>query len=402
MTTTIDRVPPPGTDFYYPTADKLPGEAGEVIWHRTLPSDHRAVVKPLESDAKPWHHELILYRSRDVRGNPIGVSGMIALPNTEMPAGGYPVISWAHGTVGCADRCAPSRDEEPLSQPHNAYVHRLLREFLKLGWAVVMTDYEGLGTAGTHPYLLGESEARGILDIVLAARQLYPGKIATRFQIVGHSQGGQAALFGAHHARDWTDLELRGVAAVAPASAIGTLLAASSINPVADKGNAFTALFIAGAVAGDPSIDLKELLTDKAYPLYEHVGDRARAGLADETDSWGSLKGTEQFRTEGGSSKDKFSAQIQQMHPDLEIRVPIRIAQAQQDVRIKALLTTTLVNQLRARNGKERVEYDLYTAGDNVPETDLPDDLGVHFGTIEKDLPRMISWLTARFKEDTK
>lgn len=398
MSTRIGHVPPPGTDFYYPTADKLPGEAGEIIWHRTLPSDHRAVVKPLEPGAQPWHHELVLYRSRDIRGNPIGVSGIIALPNA--PAEGYPVISWAHGTVGCADRCAPSRDEEPLSQPHNAYVHRLLREFLNQGWAVVMTDYEGLGTAGTHPYLLGESEARGILDIVLAARQLYPTKIGTRFQIVGHSQGGQAALFGAHHAPDWTDLKLCGVTAVAPASAIGALVTASVVNPVADKGNAFTALFIAGAVAGDPSIDLAELLTDKAYPLYEHVGDRARAGLANETDSWGSLTGREQFRVAGSPSKEKFSEQIRRMHPNLDIGVPIRIAQAQQDIRIKAFLTTELVEQLRTKNGKERVDYDLYMEDDNVPETDLPDELGIHFGTIEKDIPKMIPWLAERFKEN--
>jgi hypothetical protein len=71
-------------------------------------------------------------------------------------------------------------------------------------------NYEGLGTYGVHPYLLGESEGRGILDIVPAVRQLAAEgvdgpEIAGEYVIIGHSQGGQAALFGAqlaHRDRD--------------------------------------------------------------------------------------------------------------------------------------------------------------------------------------------------------
>ncbi|MFF2720221.1 hypothetical protein [Streptomyces sp. NPDC058011] len=66
-----------------------------------------------------------------------------------------------------------------------------------------MTDYEALGTGTAqhlHPYLCGRSEAMGVLDIVTTARRLFPGEIGKRFAIVGHSQGGQAALFAAHHA----------------------------------------------------------------------------------------------------------------------------------------------------------------------------------------------------------
>jgi len=156
------------------------------------------------------------------------------------PTGGYSVISWAHGTVGCADHCAPSRDVE-TSDTHkfNSYVHILLNEFLNAGWAVVMTDYEGLGTKGLHPYQLGESEARGILDIVLAARSFHP-KISNRLAIVGHSQGGQAALFAAHHhahTPGWKpEIDLRGVAALAPASGIKTLVSLSTRQPLTEEG----------------------------------------------------------------------------------------------------------------------------------------------------------------------
>jgi alpha/beta superfamily hydrolase len=132
------------------------------------------------------------------------VSGIVALPPDPPPQQGYPVVSWAHGTLGLGDKCAPSRDSEKIAQilPEHHLInqapHELLNAFLRQGWAVVMTDYEGMGIPGPHPYLLGESEARDVLDMVRAARQLYP-QISHRLAIVGHSQGGQAALFAAHY-----------------------------------------------------------------------------------------------------------------------------------------------------------------------------------------------------------
>ena len=36
------------------------------------------------------------------------------------------------------------------------------------------TDYQGLGTPGPHPYLIGTAEGRSVVDIVAAGRELYP------------------------------------------------------------------------------------------------------------------------------------------------------------------------------------------------------------------------------------
>src|SRR5882672_9392274 len=52
----------------------------------------------------------VRYHSRSVMDADIEVTGMIAIPSTPPPADGYPVVSWAHGTTGIADECAPSRD----------------------------------------------------------------------------------------------------------------------------------------------------------------------------------------------------------------------------------------------------------------------------------------------------
>jgi pimeloyl-ACP methyl ester carboxylesterase len=375
---------PQGLDAYSPPASMLQGKHGDVIWYRDLDSNSLAGLSSARSN------ELVVYLSESVHGEPIAVSGIIALPKKAPIDGGYPVISWAHGTVGSADRCAPSRDVEgEQAHPYNAFPHVLLNKFLDQGWAVVMTDYEGLGTEGPHPYLLGKSEARGILDIVRAARQLHP-ELSNQFAIVGHSQGGQAALFGAHYAPEWTDeLTLRGVAALAPASAVGTLVELACQKEEADGGNAFVALFVTGALAGDPSIKLDEVLKPEALAVYPHVEQRCRVGLS-RTDSWGKLTGNQLLRSEESASRTALFQQFAAMHPNLVIRAPIRISQSVPDKRVSAALTLILVEQLQATNGNANVTYKPYLT---VSQTHDPEELGYHFGLIDTDSDALTNWL---------
>jgi hypothetical protein len=124
----------PDLAFYDPPVEQIEGEHGSLI--RVRPLEGAAAL----TDARG--NDLVLYRSRSVRGEAIAVSGIVALPRGLPPEGGFPVITWAHGTVGSADGCAPSRDTEGApTHPYNAYPHVLLNAFLREGWAVVMTDY---------------------------------------------------------------------------------------------------------------------------------------------------------------------------------------------------------------------------------------------------------------------
>src|ERR1700689_3992869 len=100
-----------------------------------------------------------------------------------------------------------------------------LRLMLARGYVVAATDYPGLGTPETHPYLVGDSEARAVIDSVRAARQIQAVGAGARFVVWGHSQGGQAALFTGLLAHDYApDLQLLGVAAAAPATELSTLM----------------------------------------------------------------------------------------------------------------------------------------------------------------------------------
>ena len=96
---------------------------------------------------------------------------------------------------------------------------------LERGFAVAATDYPYMGNPEPHPYLVGDSEGRAVLDSVRAARLIPEAKAGRKFAVRGHSQGGQAALFTGILARYYApELRLVGVAAAAPATELATLL----------------------------------------------------------------------------------------------------------------------------------------------------------------------------------
>ena len=138
--------------------------------------------------AEGW---LILYSSTSPDGEPVAVSGVVVAP-ADPPAGPRPVIAWAHGTTGVATGCAPSLSDDPL------FELPALRRAPGRGWVVVATDYPGLGTPGQHPYVVGVSEGRAVLDAVRAAGQIDDGpELSSQVAVWGMSQGGHAALFAA-------------------------------------------------------------------------------------------------------------------------------------------------------------------------------------------------------------
>jgi acetyl esterase/lipase len=160
--------------------------------------------------AQAWR---ILYRSTGLEGQPIAVSGVAVIPAGEPPANGRPIVAWAHPTTGVVPHCAPSVALFVFQQMMG------LRQLIERGAVVVATDYPGLGTAGPHPYLVGTSEGRAVLDSVRVVRTLPGSGGASSFAVWGHSQGGHAALYTGLLAKDYApELNLVGVAAAAPAT----------------------------------------------------------------------------------------------------------------------------------------------------------------------------------------
>lgn len=174
----------PAGDAFYQPPEPLSDNNGDVLWAEEISA---------ASNGRIWK---ILYRSQDLLGNPIGVSGWLAIPNSPRPAAGYPVVSFAHGTTGLADFCAPTKRSTPSD------TIALLEDFLARGFVVAASDYQGLGTPGLHQYLLGPSEAYSVLDAARAAQRVAGG--GSEVILFGHSQGGHAVIFANELAETYT------------------------------------------------------------------------------------------------------------------------------------------------------------------------------------------------------
>jgi len=213
----------------------------------------------------------VMYTSISESGQTIAVTGLIAIPNGTPPSSGWPVITWAHGTTGIADACAPSLKPDEFTQ--------LANPILEAGYLVVASDFEGLGTPGRHPYISGNSEAYGTLDIVKAA-QVFPGANASKNYVVwGHSQGGHAAMFAGHGAESYApDLSLKGVVAGAPPSQLLLINAALQTSPY--KYYILMAAAGLNAAAGDANAPLDKVLTPAGLDFLSKVDTMCTSELA--------------------------------------------------------------------------------------------------------------------------
>jgi pimeloyl-ACP methyl ester carboxylesterase len=342
------RKGPAGASFYTPPRALVPGAHGSLIWARRLTTAKAA----LEGGRG---NRLLLYRSRGVTGKTAAVSGTLAVPKGRPPKGGWPLISWAHGTTGIADQCAPSRGAG--SAP------ALLERWLKAGYAVVRTDYVGLGTPGDHPYLIGRPEGYSVLDAARAARKL-DKRIGKRVVISGHSQGGQAALFAASLAPSYTsELKLRGTVAFAPASHLGEQ---STLLPSFTQTGAFSglvAMILRGLDIARPDLGIAGALSDQAAALYPQTLTECLDVLASRS-SFGALAPSGMLRR-GVDSGPSTAALGQLDDPeDLRITTPVRIQQGTADQVVFKPFTDPLVEDYKRRGNP--VTYTTYEGVDHA------------------------------------
>ena len=273
------------------------------------PLRRRDLPGPAPEGVRAWN---VTYRSQTVAGDPTEVTGWVAIPDA--PAG-MPILAWGHPTVGLADACAPSRAGGRTPFHFEAE--------LAAGWAVVATDYEGLGGPGPHPYLVSESEARSIFDLARAAQEFESG-VGDQIALWGFSQGGHAALAAAGLAPELApEFDVLGVAAVAPAvdligwppAAIGTIQQGYIVALV---------MGMSAAYGLDPS----DILTDRAMGLLDELetscGDPSLRSVS-------LLAGSEVFRADP-STVDPWAGLLVDNSPELApIDAPVLLVVGTED-----------------------------------------------------------------------
>lgn len=211
----------PAPDDFYTAVEPLPTEPGVLLRAETL-----TVGVPDGADG--WR---ILYTTTDPDGELTVSSGTVIAP-ADRGTDELPLLSISHGTTGIVPRCAPSLSDTPFSDGAAAALEQMVAEH---GWAGVTSDYVGLGTTGPHEYLVGQAEARNVLDASRAAQQLDGVSLSPDTVVWGHSQGGHGALWTGQIAGDYApELTIRGVAGMAPATDLFTLAEASK-NEVGGK-----------------------------------------------------------------------------------------------------------------------------------------------------------------------
>ena len=158
--------------------------------------------------ASAWR---IRYRSKAQDGAIVEITGVVVAPTGPAPKGGRNIVAWAHGTVGIAETCAPTQQPKLFENIGG------LKGLLEAGDVVVATDYQGLGTRGPSPFMVGVSSGRAVLDSVRAARAIPETAAGDKVVTWGESQGAHAAMWAAQIARSYApELHVVGVGAAAP------------------------------------------------------------------------------------------------------------------------------------------------------------------------------------------
>ena len=187
--------------FYQFNRQEIGHQPGKLLREEAL-LDHQSVPGAAKNVR-------LLYTSTDGLDETtiLAVSGALFLPDGEPPKEGWPIILWSHGTVGIADHCAPSwTGYVPFHQEY-------LGQWLSQGFAILASDYQGLGTEGIHPYLATQPAAYSNLDLLRAMKKS-KYNLSDKVVVVGQSQGASAAIATAAYAESYApDLSILGVVA---------------------------------------------------------------------------------------------------------------------------------------------------------------------------------------------
>ena len=309
-------------------------------------------AEPVEAPEGAEGIRILYTTTRDDEDTPAVASAVVYTPTGVQDA---PVVAWAHGTTGQARGCAPSMNSLEAGAMY------VLDDVLTAGWAIVATDYTGLGTPGSHPYLIGEGEGRSVIDAVRAAGQsdLSLGEDTV---VWGHSQGGHAALWAGGLWEEYApELPLAGVAALAPAANVPAVIDSWAESRLS---NIFSAYVLAAYGQEYDDVDARDYIRPPAEATAQALAARClddpgtavslTASLPQETTIWA-----------GGEIRGPLRDRAEENIPTAPIPAPVLIAQGEDDAAIP-LSSQDAYTAGRCGEGWE-LDYRTYPGLDHLP-----------------------------------
>src|SRR5262245_36965189 len=354
-------------EFYDPPAD-VPRKPGALL--RSAPL--KDVMLPAR--VRGWR---ILYATSVDDSTPATAVATVFAP-TYSSAGPRPVIAWEHATTGLLQKCMPSL----LSASTKGVPER--NRIVMAGWVVVATDYSFAETHGPHPYLIGEGEARAALDSVRAARQMSELTLDKRMVVWGYSQGGHAALWtgivGPHYA---PDLEICGVAAIAPAANIKKIL---DMNVEVDK--RFGPYLAESYSRFYPDITFEQAVRPEALDAAREMVNLCAFVPPEDLGRIEALATTFKGPALAISSNKALQARLEQNAANGLIQAPVVIAQGLSDIVVPPSAIDKYVEERCAAG--QRLEYWTFAGRDHLTI--------IQPGTPLEEL--LIKWTAVRFANE--
>src|SRR6516165_6733053 len=355
-------------DAFYDPPGGLPRKPGALLGSEPL----KDMLLP--ADLRGWR---ILYATTVDDNTPATAVAIVFAP-TDSSAAPRPVIVWEHATTGLLQKCMPSL----LSAASKGIPER--DRILMAGWVVVATDYSFAEKGGPHPYLIGEGEARAALDSVRAARQIPDLTLDKRMVVWGYSQGGHAALWtGIIGPRYAPDLEIRGVAAIAPATNIKKILA---MNVEMDK--LFGPYLARSYSRFYADITFEQAVRPEALDAARQIVDLCDFLPREDQERIAALAKTFEGPALAMSSNKALQARLEQNAADRPIQAPVVIAQGLADMVVPPSATEAYVEERCAAG--QRLEYWTFAGRD-------------HLTIIQRGTPLgdpLMKWTTARFANE--
>ncbi|UOE45664.1 lipase family protein [Agromyces larvae] len=358
----------PVVDEFYAAPRDVPDEPGRLI--RAEP-----FTRQVPDGALAWR---ILYTTTDLSGEAAVASGLVVVPAEG--AGDWPVVDWAHGTTGVAQQCAPSL----LAEPFESGAMFVLPQIVEQGWAFVATDYLGLGTPTQHPYLIGPPSATAVLDARRAAAELDGARLGERTVVWGHSQGGGAALWtGALAAEYAPEVELDGVAALAPAANLPALV---DHLPDVTGGSIFGAFAVFAYAAIYDDVTTREYVRPGAEVTVRRLASRclSEPGTAASVLTLLGLAEDPELLAEDPTT-GAFGARLAENIPPATISAPVLFGQGGADGLIVADAQEPILDALCAAGAS--VDFRVYADRGHVPLVEADSPL----------VPQLFEWTAARF-----